>query len=186
MFRAQTGIDAAQLIGCSLLAIAALLLGSSTPLIGQQPGPPPGSPVESEGETVRNATHVLGLENVKRGAKGKLAIVGSALRFEVATATADVSIASIQDVFTGQESRQLVSGKKGVVAEVAMPYESNRILSLFASQKIDVLTLEYRDSNGALHGVIFTLPKGQSPAVKRRLVDLGAHASVVPDAPAKP
>jgi len=186
MFRAQTWDNAIQLIGCSLLAVAALLPGSSLPLIGQQPGPSAGSPVGSEVETARNATHVLGLENVKRGAKGKLTIVGSTLRFEVGTSTADVSIPSIQDVFTGQESRQLVGGKKSVVAEVAMPFESNRLLSLVGSQKVDVLTLEYQDSNGALHGVVFTLPKGQSPAVKRRLVELGAPVSVAPEAPAKP
>ncbi len=182
MFRAQTWENAIQLIVCSLLAVAALLLGSPTPLFGQQPGPSPGSAVE----TVPDATHVLGLENVKRGAKGRLAIVGNTLRFDVGTATADVSIPSIRDVFTGQESKQLVRGKKGTVAKLAMPYGSGRVLSLLTDQKIDVLTLEYRDSNGGLHGVIFTLPKGQAPAVKRQLVELGAHASVSPAGPAKP
>jgi hypothetical protein len=67
-----------------------------------------------------------------------------------------------------------------------MPYGSGRVLSLFATQKIDVLTLEYRDSNGGLHGVIFTLPKGQAPPVKRQLVGLGAHTSMPPEAPAEP
>jgi hypothetical protein len=130
---------------------------------------------------------VLGLENVKRGAKGRLAMVGKTLRFEAGTATADVSIPSIRDVFTGLETRQLVRGKKGTVAKMAMPYESGRVLSLLTDQKIDVLTLEYQDSNGGLHGVIFTLPKGQAPAVKRQLVELGAHASVSPaEGPAKP
>jgi hypothetical protein len=108
MFRAQTSNNAIQLVGCSLLAVASLLLASSTPLFGQEPRPSPGP----SGETVRNATHVLGLENVKRGAKGRLAIVDNALRFEVATGTADVSITSIQDVFTGQDSKQM-GGKPG-------------------------------------------------------------------------
>jgi hypothetical protein len=181
MFRARTSNNAIQLLGFSLLAVASMLLASSTPLFGQEPGPSPGP----SGETIREATHVLGLENVKRGAKGKLAIVDNALRFEVATGTADVSIPSIQDVFTGQDSKEM-GGKPGGLAKMAMPYGSGRVLSLFASQKVDVLTLEYRDSNGGLHGVIFTLPKGQSPAVKRRLVELGAHASVWPEGPAKP
>jgi hypothetical protein len=185
MRRAKTldnALHVSGLIGCSLLVVAALLLGSRTPLAGQQPGP---SPVPTVA-TVPDATHVLGLENIKRGAKGKLAIAGDTLRFDVGPATAEVSITSIQGVFTDQDSKQLVSGKKGAVAKLAMPYGSGRVLSLVASQKVDVLTLEYRDSAGGLHGVILTLPKGQAPAVKGQLVELGAHASMPPDASAEP
>jgi hypothetical protein len=182
MFRAQTWEISIQLIGCSLLAVVALLLGSPTPVFSQQPEP---SPLSAVG-TVRDATHVLGLENIKRGARGRLALAGNSLRFYVGTATEEVSIPSIQDVFTGQDSRQLVRGKKGTVAKLAMPYGSGRALSLFGSAKIDVLTLEYRDPNGGLHGVIFTLPKGQAAAVKRQLVEKGAHASMPPQALAKP
>ncbi len=181
MFRAQTCEHAIQLICCTLLAVAALLLGFSTPLFGQQPGPSPGS----AGETLPNATLVLGLENVKRGAKGRLAIVGNTLRFYAGTATEDVSIPSIQDVFTNQDSRQVVRGKTGTLARLAMPYESGRALSLL-TDKVDVLTLEYRDLNGGLHGVIFTFPKEQAAVVKRLLVEKGAHGSVPPEAPAKP
>jgi hypothetical protein len=171
-----------RLITCSLLAVGTLLLGPRTPLFGQQPEPSPASTVG----TVPDATHVLGLENIKRGAKGSLTLAGNTLRFDVGTATAEVSIASIQDVFTGQDSKQAVGGKTGTVVKLAMPYGSGRALSLFGSKKIDVLTLEYRDPNGGLHGVIFTLPEGQAPAVKRQLVEQGAHASVPPEAPAKP
>ena len=185
MCRAKTLDNAPHIDGlmaCSLVAVAALLLGPRTPLFGQQANP---SQVSAIG-TVPNTTHVLGLENIKRGAKGRLAIAGDTLRFDMGTATAEVSIASIQDVFTGQDSRQLVRGKKGTVAKLAMPYGSGRVLSLFGSEKIDVLTMEYRDLNGGLHGVIFTLPQGQAPAVKGKLVELGAHASMPPDAPAEP
>jgi hypothetical protein len=107
MFRAQMSENAIRLIRCSLLAVAALLLRSSTLLFGQQPDLSPGSAVE----TVPNATHVLGLESIKRGVKGRLVIVGNTLRFDVGKGTAKVSIPSIQDVFTGQESKQLVRGK---------------------------------------------------------------------------
>jgi hypothetical protein len=129
---------------------------------------------------------VLGLDKIKRGAKGRLAIAGDTLRFEVGKATEEVSIASIADVFTDEDTKQSVGGTKGTVAKLAMPYGSGRVLSLFATQKIDVLTLDYRDSNGGLHGVIFTLPKGQAPAVKRQLVEQGAHTSMPTEAPAEP
>ena len=185
MWRAKTldsALNVGGLIGCSLLAVAALLPAPRTSLFGQQSG---ASPISAAG-TALDASHVLGLENMKRGAKGRLAIAGDTLRFDVGTDTAEIGIASIQDVFTGQDSRQLVRGKKGTVAKLAMPYGSGRVLSLFGSEKIDVLTMEYRDLNGGLHGVIFTLPEGQAPAVKGQLVALGAHASMPPDAPAEP
>ena len=182
MFRVQKRENAIRLIGCSFLAISSLLLRSPTPLYGQQHGPSSDSAVG----TAPNATHVLGLENVKRGAKGRLAILDKTLRFDGGAITAEVSIPLIQDVFTGQDNQQLVRGKKGTVAKLAMPYGSGRVLSLLTDQKIDVLTLEYQDSNGGLHGAIFTLPKGQAPALKRQLVEQGAHASMPPEAIAKP
>jgi len=185
MWRAKTldkAVHVDRLIGCSLLAVVALLPGPRTPLFGQQSGAAPISAVGA----VPDTTHVLGLENIKRGAKGRLAIAKDTLRFEVSTATAEVSIASIQDVFTDQDSKQLVTGTKGTLAKLAMPYGSGRVLSLVATQKVDVLTLEYRDSAGGLHGVIFTLPQGQAPAVKGQLVERGAHASMPPDASAEP
>ena len=170
------------LMACSLVAVAALLLGPQTPLFGQQANQPPVSAIG----TVPKTTHVLGLENIKRGAKGVLATPGDKLRFDAGRATAEVSIASIGDVFTDEDTKQSVGGTTGTVAKLAMPYGSGRVLSLLATQKIDVLTLEYRDPNGGLHGVIFTLPKGQAPAVKRQLVELGAHTSMLPEAPAEP
>ena len=109
------------LIACKLLAIATLLLGPQTLLFGQQSGP---SSI-SEGGTVPSTTHVLGLENIKRGAKGKLAIAGDTLRFDVGSATAEVSIPSIQDVFTDQDSKQLVRGKKGTVASWPCPTKAD-------------------------------------------------------------
>jgi hypothetical protein len=53
-------------------------------------------------------------------------------------------------------------------------------------EKIDVLSVEYRDANGGLHGAIFTLPQGQAPPLKRQLLALGAHSSIPPEGPAKP
>jgi len=185
MCRLKTLDNAPHLDGlsaCTLLAVAALLVGPRTFLFGQQPSP---SPISAVG-TVPDTTHVLGLENIKRGAKGKLAIAGNILRFDVGTATAEIGVASIQDLFTDLDEKQSVGGTKGTVAKLAMPYGSGRVLSLLATQKIDVLTLEYRDSNGGLHGVIFTLPKGRAPDVKRQLVEQGAHATAPPAELAEP
>jgi len=57
------------------------------------------------------------------------------------------------------------------------PYESGRFLSLFRS-KLDTLTIQYRDADGGLHGVIFTTPVGTADVIKNELIGLGAHTSI--------
>ena len=45
--------------------------------------------------------------------------------------------------------------------------------------KVDILTLSYHDTDGALHGVIFALPIGQAEQMRTQLVQAGAHTSGV-------
>lgn len=131
-----------------------------------------------------NAVHVLGIENLKRNAKCKLTLQGGMMQFERGQAKAELSIASIRDVFTGQDSKRMVElmlgGPLGTISTMAAPYETGRIISLFRT-KIDVLTVEYVDANGGLHGAVFTLPKGQAPALKKQLVAQGARTSTPVD-----
>jgi hypothetical protein len=123
------------------------------------------------------AMHVLGLEGVKRNVHGTLTAQPSGLIFAAKAGRGTVAIASVQDVFTGQESRQ-TGGKALTVIKMGVPYGGGHVLSLFSHEKVDSLTVEYRDANGALHGVIFTMPLGQAAVLKKQLVDLGAHASI--------
>jgi hypothetical protein len=173
--------EAFRLVACALVGVALSLVGPKAFLFSQKSGPAPASSVNA----ATRATHVLGLEHVKRGAEGRLMIADKALRFESGTSVATIGIPSIQDVFTGEESQELVRGKTGILVELAMPYESSRVVSLLASRKIDVLTLEFRDSNGGLHGVIFTLPKGESNVLMKLLVGQGANVGVATGATAK-
>ena len=163
-----------QLVCFVLLNAALLLFTPSVQVFGRQSGPPPAS----LGNGGTHATHVLGLEHVKRGAKGRLMVVKKTLLFKSGAWTTKIDIPSIQHVYAGEESQELVRGKTGFLVELAMPYESSRVVSLLASRKIDVLTLEYRDPNGGLHGAIFTLPKGQAPVLMRLLVGQGANAGI--------
>jgi len=123
------------------------------------------------------AMHVLGLEGVKRNQHGTLTAQAGGLNFAAKGEHGTVPIASIQDVFTGQDSRQ-VGGKVLTVAKMGVPYGGGRALSLFTHEKVDSLTVEFRDANGALHGTVFTMPLGQAAALKKQLVALGAHASL--------
>jgi len=130
--------------------------------------------------------HILGLEGVKRNLHGTLTAGPSGLDFKAGGAHGTVAIASIQDVFTAQDSHQ-VGGKALTVAKMGVPYGGGRVVSLFSHEKVDSLTIEYRDANGGLHGVVFTMPLGQATVLKKQLVDAGAHASIpVASQPEKP
>jgi hypothetical protein len=162
----------------NLLLGLALLFACGARVDGQEPtASPPATP--------GSVKHVLGFENIKANARGDLTVQGDTLQFKTGKAKAEVSIASVQDVFTEQDFKESIGGTAGTLAKMAVPYGGGRVLSLFR-EKIDVLTVEYRDANGGLHGAIFTLPQGQAPPLKRQLVALGAHASIPPEEPAKP
>jgi hypothetical protein len=144
-----------------------LVLGVASPARAQAP---------PQRLAVPNVVQILGLENVKENAKGTLTVEGSTLDFTAGRQKADVAIPSLLDVFTGEDSARAVGGTVGTVSMFA-PYGGGRFLSLFR-KKTDMLTVEYRDDKGGLHGVVFTLPAGQSVVVKKQLVTLGAHASI--------
>jgi hypothetical protein len=128
-------------------------------------------------ESTPQATHVLGLEDVKQHAKGVLTVNASGLDFKGSASHAQIPIASIQDVFTGEESHQ-TGGKVLTVAKMGVPYGGGRVLSLFTHGKFDSLTVEYRDENGGLHGVLFTMPLGQASNIKKQLIAQGAKTSM--------
>jgi hypothetical protein len=119
---------------------------------------------------------VIGLENIKPGASGTLSSLPTGLEFSTGKKKADITTSSIQDVFTGRESRQDVSGMGGTLVEAAIPYGGGRFVSLF-SHKVDVLAVEYVDSNGGFHGAIFVLSAGKATAFKNQLVAQGAKVS---------
>ena len=62
--------------------------------------------------------------------------------------------------------------------------------------KLDSVTIKYRDTDGGLHGAIFTMPVGQAEVIKKDLLAQGARTTVTeadtksaattPDAKEKP
>lgn len=120
--------------------------------------------------------HVIGLQGVKHKSKGQVTVSKDAFEFVSGAAKSELPIASIQDALTGADSERLIGGTVGFLTAFA-PYGSGRFLSLFRT-KIDTLTIAYRDSDGGLHGAIFTLPEGQAAVLKQQLVARGAKTSV--------
>jgi hypothetical protein len=134
-------------------------------------------PQSQAADSTPQVNHVLGLEDVKHNAKGKLTVNASGLDFQGAALHAQVPIASIEDIFTGEDSRQ-TGGKVLTVAKMGVPYGGGRVLSLITHEKFDSLTVAYRDENGGLHGALFTMPVGQARDIKKQLVAQGAKTSI--------
>src|SRR5215472_1438790 len=152
------------------LAFLSLMLSTSMFPADQAAGQP----------TAIEAVQVIGIEGTHKNVKGTLQVKDGNLTFTSTKGSHDVPISSIQDVVTGKDSQRVIGGTLGTISMLA-PYGGGRALSLLRS-KIDTLTIEYRDSNGALHGVIFTTPVGKTQALKDELIAQGAHTSI----PSKP
>jgi hypothetical protein len=114
-------------------------------------------------------THLVGFENAKINCSGILSAQDDFLQFQqTGKSGAHIKIGTVRDIFLGEESRQ-VGGLPLTLGKAAAPFGSGRVVSLFAHKKYDILTLEYVDSDGGIHGAIFQLGKGQGDVVKHEL-----------------
>ena len=127
----------------------------------------------------QKAVQLLGLTGVKDNTKGSLSVASGALRFTHSKSDTDLLAGSVQDVVTGSDSQRMVRGTLGTLSMFG-PYGSGRFLSLFRS-KLDTLTIKYRDVDGGLHGVIFTMPVNSADVTKGELVAAGARTSIPKD-----
>jgi hypothetical protein len=157
--------------GHAIIKLLALLFCFSLGAFGQST-----SPAENAPFSIR-ATHLVGFEHVKTNCNGTLSIQDNALQFQRAGEPgAQVKITSIQAVLLGGESKQ-VGGVPMTLVKAAAPFGGGRVVSLLAHKKYDTLTLEYVDSDGGVHGVIFQVNKGQGELVKDELLARGVSPS---------
>ena len=133
----------------------------------------------STGSPALVVRHVIGLENINPQKSGKLTLQNGTMQFDGGKdATAKLPIASIDGIFVGSETTQ-AGGKAGRVvktAAIAAPFESGKVLTLLLRTKVDILTISYRDAEGALHAAIFATPKGQGTDMRTQLIAAGARA----------
>jgi hypothetical protein len=128
-----------------------------------------------------HATHVLGFEGIANNVAGEILVQGHTLRFQKGAAfSGQISVSSIENLFLGEEDKQ-VGGTTMAVGRAAAPYGGGRVIALFSHKKYDTLTLEYLDQNGGFHGAIFQLDKGEGLILKNELVAEGAHVAALRD-----
>lgn len=162
-------------VGVLFFAVTLAFVSFAAPAFGRQP--------DTAQTSIPHAKCVIGLENIKPNTKGTLTLVPAGLEFATGKNKVKISTTSIQDIFTGQESRQNVSGPGGTLAKSAIPYGGGRVVSLF-SHKVEVLTVEYLDSNGGFHGTIFVLSPGKATILRTQLVAQGAKTTAHAEPPA--
>lgn len=151
----------------SIRALPILLLFISATMVGAD---------EAPSTTSTEAVQVIGPGNIKKNTKGSLELKNGALYFISNKSDFSISAGNIQDVITGADTERAIRGTVGTLSQLA-PYGAGRALSLFR-ENIDTLTIEYRDSNGALHGAVFTLPVGRAEPLKKELLSQGAQTSI--------
>ncbi|MDQ1410439.1 MAG: hypothetical protein QOJ41_2174, partial [Acidobacteriaceae bacterium] len=86
-----------------------------------------------------NAIALTGLPGVKDDAKGRLTVENGKLHFSYGKKSSELSVVSIEDVVTGEDTQAAV-GKTISTLSMAAPYGSGRFLALFRT-KFDTLTL---------------------------------------------
>ena len=161
-----------QLVGLLVFAVAGVFVATAALASSRQLA----TPQAAQSTSIPHVKCVIGLENIKPNTKGTLSLLPTGLEFATGKNKVDISTASIQDILTGQESRQDVSGPAGTLAKAAIPYGGGRIVSLFSHQ-VEVLTVEYVDSNGGFHGTVFVLSSGKATVLKDQLVAQGAKVT---------
>jgi hypothetical protein len=126
------------------------------------------TPANTNPSSGSKAVLVIGATNVKPNAHGMLTAGTDGLSFASKGHVTKVASDSMEKITVGSESRQS-GGTPLTVAKIAIPYGGGRVVSLFAHEKFDTLTIEYRDANGGYHGAVFNLPKGQADPLQAAL-----------------
>jgi hypothetical protein len=127
-------------------------------------------------QTPTKSTAIIGLDGVKQKTAGTLNVEDGKLCFVHSGTKSQIQAAAIEDVVTAEDSQRVIRGTLGTISMFA-PYESGRALSMLRS-KLDSLTIKYRDNDGGLHGVVFTMPVGVAEPFKQELIALGAHTTI--------
>jgi hypothetical protein len=123
--------------------------------------------------------HVVGMQHVGHDSTGLLLIESKELHFDAGRSRGVLPISSIEDIYVGSEITE-GGGKLGELARgaaMAAPYESGAALTLLMIQKVDVLTITYRDSENGLHAAIFAVPKNHAEKFRADLINNGSRVN---------
>jgi hypothetical protein len=128
------------------------------------------------------AVFLAGPGDVKPGTRGTLRLTAKDLYFESATAHTSVPINQIASVSKGDEHAEK-GGPAGIVVRLYDYQGTKEVLGLAMQKKVDLLSLEYHDESGGLHGAVFVLPSDRAGALQERLSAKVLSAALPPAVP---
>ena len=104
------------------------------------------------------ATQITGLPDAKQNLKGQLHLSAMNLLFTSPEFRAEIPFTHIKSVSIGNE-RIETGGKVGLVARKVIPYGGGLALATITQKSVDLLTVDYFDTEGRDHGAVFFMPK---------------------------
>jgi hypothetical protein len=107
------------------------------------------------------AEHILGFPEVKPHNKGTLTFSSDSVTFSGKAGTSSIDRKDVTAVSSGNQKVE-IWGMKGRVLRAVMPNGSGVAGAMFMHHRVDMLTVEYRDKQGAIHGAVFFLPAHQA------------------------
>ena len=167
-----------------LRALSVIVICGTTMMGSSQSNPPnearSSSPatVVPQHQTPTKSTAIIGLGGVKEKTAGTLNVKDGKLCFVHSGNKSQIPAAAIADVVTSEDSQRVIRGTLGTLSMFA-PYKNQDALLSVVRSKIDILTIQYRDDDGGLHGVIFTMPVGVAEPIKQELITQGAHTTIL-------
>ncbi len=143
----------------AILPLSSCLLSAQTPA----------SKAATPSEGLSNVVLVAGLEQVKPNARGILLLSLEALLFSSDDVKSTIPRSRITNAFIGDE-RTEPWGTTGKVVRKVIPYGGGAALGAATNKKVDLLTVEFRDTHDAYHGVVFVLPTQKAGDIRDQIM----------------
>ena len=156
----------------SAIALCALvLIGLVLPLQAQQPDDPAFATALSAASgrwQSGEAVHLIGLPEIREKEKGSLSISADALTFTSPYGRASVPRAKILNVSVGDVTLE-TGGTAGKITRAIIPFGGGSAVATVSHKNSGILTIEFRDQRGALHGAVFLLSKDEASQAQQQL-----------------
>jgi hypothetical protein len=161
-------------------------LSASTFLVAATPSSPRPALLATTIWQSSKAEHILGFPEVKPHKKGILAIGSESVTFTSKAGVASIDRYAVTAVSAGNQRKE-IWGMGGMALRAVIPDGGGAAAAMFMHHRVDMLTVEYRDKHGAIHGAVFFLPAHQADQALQSFSQMPAQvrADTLPDLPTR-
>lgn len=157
----KSGLASASTSFITLLILQALCSEAPAQNTEQTPASAPtqehSTTVDTSSWQSENAKHVFGFPEIKPNKKGVLVLSADALTFTGKSENTFIDRKAITAVSAGYERVELW-GWPGRILRSRIPYSGGMAAAAVMHHRIDMLTVEFRDTRGLDHSAVFFLP----------------------------